>query len=105
MKRIPMIASKVLTYGTRRLRAGDTFEATPQHARVLTAVGLARETARISVPAPKPVSKPAPVRPPLPPIVETELSQLRYDYEVKTGSKADMRWGVARLRAEIEALQ
>jgi hypothetical protein len=98
MTRIHMIASKRLRYGTRALRAGDTFEATRQDARVLTAVGLARE-ARANVYAPLvnvPVRKPAPV--------VDELETLREAYKAKTGRRPHYTWTAERIREAIADL-
>ena len=115
MKRIPMIAAKVMRYGTRMLRAGDTFDAVRQDARVLTAVGLASEchhvvTKPAPVPAPvrvatrpAPVPRPAPVLVQTEPVADAEIDALRAEYETRTGRTADRRWGIARLKAEIEA--
>lgn len=55
-----MIATKTLRYGTRSLRAGDEFEASPRDARVLQAIGKA-EVPPPPVPAPKP--RPARAKP------------------------------------------
>jgi hypothetical protein len=107
MKRIPMIAAKSLTYGTRRLRAGDTFDASRQDVRVLTAVGLARETNR---PPPPPNTQSAkgdaPRREPDLRSMEdanTDIDMLRQQYQAIKGREPDKRWRVARLRAEIES--
>jgi hypothetical protein len=40
-----MVATKSMTYRTRRLRAGDEFEANRRDARVLTAIGKAKVAA------------------------------------------------------------
>lgn len=40
--RVNMIATKDMTYGTRRLKADDEFEATRPNARLLEALGRAR---------------------------------------------------------------
>jgi len=52
-----MIATKTLRYGTRSLRAGDEFEASPRDARVLQAIGKA------GLPLPPPAPAPAKPRP------------------------------------------
>jgi len=38
-----LIATKPLTYATRRLLAGDTFDAMPMHGRLLVAIKKARD--------------------------------------------------------------
>lgn len=40
--RVPMIATRDMTYATRQLRAGEPFEASRIDGRVLTALGRAR---------------------------------------------------------------
>jgi hypothetical protein len=40
--RVPMIATRTMTYGTRRLKADEAFEATRPNARLLAALGRAR---------------------------------------------------------------
>ena len=53
-----LIAKKAFPYGGRRLAAGDSFDASSRHARVLLAIGYA--TAPDSEPAePEPDSEPA----------------------------------------------
>lgn len=119
-----LIARKPLTYATRRLRAGDEFEAEPMHARLLIAVKTAIAKPA-NVPAARPPQKPKaaqakPVETPLPleaaagakenpPPLESErdadIDALRADYEAKSGERPDMRWGLARLKEEIEGLQ
>ena len=106
MSRIPMIARKSLRYGTRRLRAGDTFDAARQDARVLTAVGLASEH--------KP-GKPVPVRVPRKPapaprvqepeaFVDPEVEALRDEYKTRTGRRPHYTWNAERIREAIASL-
>jgi hypothetical protein len=42
LMRVPMIATRDMTYATRQLRADEPFEASRTYARVLTALGRAR---------------------------------------------------------------
>lgn len=74
----PMQATKALRYGTRRLLAGDTFEASARDARILTAIGKAKPYV-------------APVDP---------LADLKAEAEA-LGVKADGRWGEEKLREAI----
>lgn len=53
-----LIAKKAFPYGGRRLAAGDSFDASSRHARVLLAIGYA--TAPDSEPA---EPEPSPARP------------------------------------------
>jgi hypothetical protein len=41
--KVPMIATKALTYATRRLLPDDKFEASRTDARILSALGRARQ--------------------------------------------------------------
>jgi len=79
-----LIAEQGHCYGTRRLRAGDEYEASEQDARVLVAVLLAR---------------PAPDNP-----STDELEQLRTEAEV-LGIRVDRRWGPVRLNYEIKLVR
>ena len=81
--RVPMIATKDLTYATRRLRADDAFEASRSHARVLAALGRAREALPV---APEPVD---------------ERVELREAYETKFGKRPYMGWDAETLREKI----
>ena len=75
-----LIATKTFRYGTRALKAGQTFSASPAHARILKAIGKARDG---STPQADP------------------LDGLRSQYEKATGNKADLRWKQPRLLSEI----
>lgn len=100
MKRVHLVAARPLRYGTRRLRAGDTFDAAPGEARVYTAVGLASvchkaPTQAAAVPA-------------LPPSIETpapELDAARAEYEALAGRVPDRRWGLSRLKGELAMIR
>lgn len=69
---IQLIATKAMTYSTRRLQADDLFPAKRRDARLLVAIGKARyadeteEAPTKPKPAPKLVAKPKPVRRPKP---------------------------------------
>lgn len=81
-----LIATKAMTYATRRLRAGDEFEATNQHARILKAIGKA-SAAKAEPKKPEPV------------IDVVDVLRRR---ATEMGIKVDGRWSEARLRSEIE---
>jgi hypothetical protein len=82
MKR--MVAAKSFFYGTRALRAGDEFDVQRPTARLLVAVGRAREAV-------------VPAEP------EETVETLRAKAKEAGIKKIDARWGIARLKAEIEA--
>jgi hypothetical protein len=75
-----LIAERTHNYGTRRLRAGDEYEATDMHASLLVANLMARY---------------APSSP-----SSDELDRLRAEAEA-LGVRVDRRWGDIRLRHEI----
>lgn len=83
--RVPMIATKDLTYATRRLKADDQFDASRNDARVLTALGRAR---LIEEPVQEPVD---------------ERVALRESYETKFGKRPYMGWDADTLREKIAA--
>jgi hypothetical protein len=76
-----LIAEKNHFYGTRRLRAGDEYEATDVDASLLVAVLMARY---------------APDKP-----SADELEELRAEAEA-LGVRVDGRWGPVRLNYEIK---
>lgn len=98
-----LIATRSLKkYGTRRMQAGDEFDATPRHAKWLFAVRKAKDARRE-----------AGTLPPPPPAVarmlgsehseqpHPERDALRENAEA-LGVDVDGRWGADRLREEIE---
>lgn len=87
--RVPMIATKDLTYATRRLKADDAFEASRSDARVLTALGRGR---LVEGEVKKPASAPA-----------DERDALRAAYQNKVGKRPFMGWDADTLRAKIAA--
>lgn len=119
---VDMIATKGLKYGTRRLIAGDAFEARHERdARLLIGIGKARYATRDAVafnapkPAPvAPVAVPAtavasddPVDTATAPLAEAaesdERPALRDEYEVKLGKKPFPGWSAETLREKIAA--
>jgi len=84
-----LIATKSYSYDTRRLKAGDEFDATDMHARIL----IGARKARYAPDQAKP-------EPPQPVIERNEIDSLRAQAE-RLGIAVDGRWGVARLQQEI----
>lgn len=86
-----LVATRSLTYATRRLKAGDYFTArSDKDARILVAIRKAR-----SAPAREPGS-----------VVESDLAALRSEYEAAIGKRPFMGWDAEKLReklAEFEA--
>ncbi len=87
-----MIASVSLSYGTRRLVAGDEFMAPRRDARILAALGRAR-LADVLEPQYPPVPEPA------------ALEMLRAEYERKLGKRAYHGWDEDTLREKIADAQ
>lgn len=83
--RVPMIATKDMTYATRRLKADEGFEASRSDARLLSALGRAR-------PAEGHVVEPV-----------DERAALREAYKTKFGKRAFMGWDADTLREKIAA--
>jgi hypothetical protein len=95
-----LIATKAYSYNTRRLRAGDEFEANEYWARVLVGARRASYAQAVREEAPKPVAR---VVVPEPEPEDTGmqiLMKLRAQAE-RLGIDVDGRWGAARLQQEI----
>ena len=91
-----MKATKPLTYGTRRLRPGDEFDAKPRHARLLEAIGKAgtvRDAVRLAPPPAALVGK----------VAEDGLAALRAEYREAVGKPPFNGWDAATLRVKIAA--
>lgn len=91
-----LIATKALRYNTRSMVAGDEFEATDMHARILVGIRKARHAPEKVVPAksvetaePKAIAS-----------VDHDLDRLRIEAK-RLGVEVDGRWGDIRLRHEI----
>lgn len=82
-----LIATGRMTYGTRRLSAGDEFYATGTYARALTAIGKAKT----APPAAKPVKVPQ----------HDVVTLLRAEYERVVGKRPFMGWDEDKLRGKI----
>ena len=99
---VDMIATKRLKYGTRRLTAGEPFEARhDRDARLLIGIGKARYATRDMVaidqrPAPAPA-----------PVDDAESADdrpaLRAEYETKFGKKPFGGWSAETLREKLAA--
>jgi hypothetical protein len=87
-----LIATRSFSYATRRLAAGDEFEAPGMIARALIGVKKARAN---EAPGPTPRQQPQPAPP-----ARDEREALRELAEAK-GLEVDRRWGVDRLQEEI----
>lgn len=118
-----MIANRRFTYGTRRLVADDTFDATAGDARVLVALGHARIVGDAAPAAQAKRVKPAsqPVQQPVQEPDEDDDGASSEDNADKDdnepedpkaalvkearslGIDADESWGMKRLRKEIKA--
>ena len=101
-----LTASRVLTYNTRRLQPGDTFDASTRDARVLVAIKKAtwskpKVEAAPEAPA-ETAGPPAAPDPEAPAADEAALDALRAAAEA-LGIKVDGRWKQARLAKEIAA--
>lgn len=88
-----LIAVRPLTYATRRLQAGDEFEASSQDARVLIAVKRAKSVDEASEPGPAPSSQPP----------MDDIAALRDEYLAAIGKRPFNGWDAAELRKRISA--
>ncbi|SFJ54890.1 hypothetical protein SAMN04515648_4546 [Phyllobacterium sp. CL33Tsu] len=91
-----LIATKSMTYATRRLQAGEQFEAGPRDARLLIAIKKAKlvdDEAGTSVPT---IPMPEPVG---------DLAVLRAEYKAIAGKAAFNGWNAEKLREKIAKAQ
>lgn len=103
----PLVATQILTYNTRRLQPGDTFDASTRDARILVAIKKAKHPAPEQAPKPEPVAK----APELPPALAEDDAPLSDDADLEAlrteattlGIEVDRRWKQARLAKEIAA--
>lgn len=123
---IKYVATRPLTYATRRLLPGDEFEPKPAHGRLLVALKKAREKrepGKIAAPAKAVTEKVMPqaveaqavveeigTEQPLietdePAAVETaehdDTAATRAEYQVKFGKRPYMGWDIEELRRRI----
>jgi hypothetical protein len=107
-----LVATKPFTYATRRMQAGDAFEASDRDARLLLAIKKARRADdRVPGQIPPPpatlvakiVAPAVAASLPAPPTDddEADIDALRAQAE-SAGVDVDRRWGAKRLQAEIE---
>jgi len=94
-----LIATRSYRYDTRRLQAGDEFEATDMHARILVGARKARYAPDRAPEPPKPVVL-MPTEVVEAPDVQPSIDKLRAQAE-RLGIVVDGRWGIARLQQEI----
>jgi hypothetical protein len=106
MRTRSLMAIKPHKYGTRQLTAGEEYEAPIKHAFALVAGRKARfapdkpavEASRAKAPEPEPEPDEA--------MVAEEVSEYSLDglrlQATQLGVNVDGRWGMARLRYEIE---
>jgi hypothetical protein len=100
-------ALKPMTYATRRLQAGDVFEAkSKRDHRVLLAtrkVEAMREPASVPPPPPAVAKKIAEAVAPAAPPADDDLAALRAEYERAVGRRPFMGWDAATLREKMAA--
>jgi hypothetical protein len=84
-----LIAQKPFRWRGRRIRKGDALSLKPYEARVLLAVNLVREQSD-SNPFAQVLS------------AEPVIELLRADYLTRFGVAPDRRWGMVRLRKELD---
>jgi hypothetical protein len=107
-KTVTLVAIKIPRYAGKALRSGDTFEAAPKDAKVLTAAKLATYGTRDQARAPMrrleaPALESVVTTDAIPP--SDELSVLRDDYEIIAGKKALGFWKADKIRAELEKMR
>lgn len=93
---VNLIATKALTYKTRRLQADDLFEARPRDARILKAIGKARDAVLGATPAPKPAPTSVPQG-------ADDVKALRTEYKAAAGRNPFNGWDADTLREKIAA--
>lgn len=98
-----LIATKSLSYATRRLQAGDTFAANNRDARILIAIGKARAAADVAAP-PAPIAQKLQGSPANAHLDQGEaaLSKLRADYFEVVKKKPYHGWDAAELQRRID---
>lgn len=103
-----LIATRSGTYGTRRLRAGEPFDATNQYGNIYIALGRAK---RPPTDAASTVTIPASAVPPQSTsagpeqrTAEDELVMLKAEFTRLTGQAPPSNWGVRALRNRLANL-
>jgi hypothetical protein len=98
-----LIATKSLSYATRRLQAGQGFTANNRDARILVAIGKARVVADVS--APPAVVQQKIQKPPATSVAvdgKAALDKLRGDYFEVVKKKPYHGWDAAELQRRID---
>lgn len=97
-----LVVTKPLTYGTRRMVAGDVFE--PQKKNHGVALLASKKVKKL------PERRPGKIAPPSAELVAkvaddplAELASLRAEYADRIGRRPFMGWDAATLRAKIDA--
>ena len=90
-----LIASKKMTYNTRRLVAGDEFDAKEIDAKILIYRKKAKQYTAPVAPQPEPAQTPETI------YSSDYIEQLRQNAR-DIGIDVDNRWGSRRLKIEIE---
>ena len=104
---LPLKALKPHLYGTRRLEAGDEYEAPTEEAIALVANGRAgfakaKKKPEAAAPVtPEPAPQPEPQPEPEPIETPDSIDKLRLE-ATQLGINVDGRWGARRLQYEIE---
>lgn len=83
------VATRDMTYATRRLKAGDEFQANRRDGRTLVAIGKAAELPAAIAKLTKPTAH------------VDELTETRLRYENVVGKRAFHGWDVAELERRI----
>ena len=91
-----LIATKALRYNTRSLVAGDEFDATDMHARILTGI----RKARYAPEAPAKAVEKAEAEETAEVMDRDRIARMRIEAR-GLGVDVDMRWGMVRLSQEI----
>lgn len=91
-----LIATRNMTYATRRLQAGDVFYAKPNEARLLIAIKKAREDREPGKVPPPPQSLMQKVS------GEDDMKALRTAYQKKMGKRPYNGWDAAELQRRID---
>ncbi|WP_226576538.1 hypothetical protein [Acuticoccus sediminis] len=94
-----MKALRSLRYGTRRLQAGDYFDAKMKDVRILEAIKKARVAREVGTLAPPPADLVQMVKADAEPV--TDIKAIRDEYERVLGKRPFNGWDIATLRAKI----
>lgn len=100
-----LIANKGLRYATRRMMAGDEFEANNRDARVLVAIGKARHArvpGSIEAPPAAVAQKAQKAAAKAPAGNKDALNKLRADYQTLVGKKPFAGWKEDELQRRID---